>query len=115
MPHGFVLCDVSNSAAASSAQSGMEPGMDGISVAPSCMPLPLLGDVSERVGSAFEDSVGVSGGAAVDPRLKVELMLRVFPFRPALAAGADVGRSMVAPIDEVMLVCRSPVVSCREA
>ncbi len=80
-------------------------------VAPSCIPLLLLGDVNERVGPMSEESVGVNGGAFAVATPRVELMLKVFPLSPAFAAGADVGRSMVAPIAEVMLVARSPVVS----
>ena len=111
LPHGFVPEDVSTSAAASSAQSGIPPGiLDGTLVAPSCIPLPLLGEVRERVGPDPDESVGVIG---VGPllRLDVELRVSVLPARAAFAAGADVGRSMEGPMAEVMLVCKSPVAS----
>ena len=62
-------------------------------VAPSCIPLLLLADVSDRAGPDSEENVGVSGSppGILEPEDSVLSMLRP----PGI--GADVGRSMLAP------------------
>ena len=99
-PHGFAFV-VSSSAAASSAQSGIDAALVDIFVAPSCIPLPLLADVRERVGAASEENVGVRGTGPEESPSTLS--------PPGM--GAEVGRSMPAPEAVVIVLCRSPAAS----